>query len=258
MLTPADVSLPAQQCAVCRDARLAAAPAGPRNDCGGRWKYVIARNHTATKRSRGPLLFRRGSFRRIDRPPPPRKPLDFPMTLRYYKPTDVRCIPPTPAFRIIFKTCSTQEGAVMSLFEWLGEGSNPASMGSVRIETEQEPLPPSPVVWLCFIGSLCALGGIYYLVFAYVVPPRVTSLLIALGIGVVYLAAGYFVECRPDTTNMGLWGTLWDHPFRYSDDVNRSLLFLKIALAPGRFVAWSVVNMGRWLRGERWPVERED
>ena len=146
----------------------------------------------------------------------------------------------------------------MSIFEWLGEGSNPGPMGSMSIDTEQEPLPPTPIVWICCVGSLGVLLGIYYLVFAHIVPPSITSLLITIAVSVAYLAAGYFVECHPDTTNMGLWGTMWDHPFRYSDDVNRSLLWLKIVLAPGRFVAWSLVNMVRWLRGERWPVERDD
>ena len=46
-----------------------------------------------------------------------------------------------------------------------------------------------------------------------------------------------------DMNNLGWAGGLFNKPFRISEDVNRFLLFLKIVLLPGRFVAESCVDV---------------
>lgn len=51
-----------------------------------------------------------------------------------------------------------------------------------------------------------------------------------------------FVHPYADTSNLGWLGGLVDDPFRWSDDWNRSMIFLKILLMPGRFVGRSFVN----------------
>lgn len=58
----------------------------------------------------------------------------------------------------------------------------------------------------------------------------------------VYLVMAYFFVPRPNTADLGLLGGLVDHPLKYTDDVNRALLFLKIVLAPGRFIIRSLVD----------------
>jgi hypothetical protein len=68
---------------------------------------------------------------------------------------------------------------------------------------------------------------------------------------VIYLLIAYFVKSEPNTGDMGIAGGLIDHPFKYTDDINRSLFWLKIALAPGRFISGSIVNFARMLAGRR-------
>ena len=51
--------------------------------------------------------------------------------------------------------------------------------------------------------------------------------------------------------NIGWLGGLMDHPFRYSDDINRGLLGLKLILMPGRLIAESVVDMAILLLNAR-------
>jgi len=143
----------------------------------------------------------------------------------------------------------------MGILEWLGEALNPRSTASVDIKTEREPLPPTPIVWLCFVGSLGALGGIYYLYFAYLLQPSFVSILLAVLIGAIYLAAGYFLDLNPNTSKLGLFNAGFvDDPFCFSDDVTSSMAGARLVLAPGRFVVWSLVNAWHWLRGERSPL----
>ena len=66
---------------------------------------------------------------------------------------------------------------------------------------------------------------------------------IAAGLTLLYLVIAYLVHPQPDTSNIGWLGGLMDHPFRYSDDINRFLIFLVIALWPGRFVSESLVDV---------------
>jgi len=47
---------------------------------------------------------------------------------------------------------------------------------------------------------------------------------------------------------VGWLGGLVDHPFRYSDDVNRILLFLLVILLPGRFLSETFVDLLRLIR----------
>lgn len=43
-------------------------------------------------------------------------------------------------------------------------------------------------------------------------------------------------------------GGLIDHPFRYSDDINRLLIFLSLLLLPGRMVAMGLIDFARAFR----------
>jgi hypothetical protein len=65
----------------------------------------------------------------------------------------------------------------------------------------------------------------------------------------LYLLAAYLIHPKPDTSNVGWLGGFIDHPFRYSDDINRALVFLLILLWPGRLVANGLVDGWRaWLK----------
>ncbi|WP_266213722.1 hypothetical protein [Paraliomyxa miuraensis] len=71
------------------------------------------------------------------------------------------------------------------------------------------------------------------------------------GILLAYLLVAYFIRPRPDFDNIGWLGGLIDNPFRYSDDINRFLMFLMVVLLPGRFVSDSLVELAQDPR----PVE---
>ena len=62
------------------------------------------------------------------------------------------------------------------------------------------------------------------------------------GLAAVFAALGFVLG--------GLMGGLIDHPFRWSDDMNRSPLFFKLALFPGYFLARPVAEVFYWLAGE--------
>ena len=62
----------------------------------------------------------------------------------------------------------------------------------------------------------------------------------------VYLMIAFFLRPRPNLDNVGWLGGLVDHPFRFSDDLNRGLGCLFVVLLPGRYVAESIVQFFQW------------
>src|SRR5688572_16941152 len=114
----------------------------------------------------------------------------------------------------------------MSLFEWFGESSNPGPVGTVDVETRIRGNRPRIRVLVYFGLAVLVLGLWAYLVLGVWEVGSVEGLAaIALGTG-LYLLLGYTVHPKPDMSNVGWAGGLFDHPFRYSDDINRSLMFL--------------------------------
>lgn len=131
----------------------------------------------------------------------------------------------------------------MSLFEWLGESFNPGPVGSVDFGGQSRGSRPRIGVLVCFGLAVLLLGFWIYLVLSiWEVWSAVRLVKIALGT-VVYLLLGYTLHPKPDYSNIGWLGGLFDHPFRYSDDINRFLIFLTALLLPGRFVSESLVDM---------------
>ncbi len=80
------------------------------------------------------------------------------------------------------------------------------------------------------------------------------SLLLALA----YCVAAYFVRPLPRHDRLGLLDGMLDHPFRYSDDVNRALLWSAAVLWPGRYLVQSWVDGVRYFACGRLPHERMD
>jgi hypothetical protein len=72
----------------------------------------------------------------------------------------------------------------------------------------------------------------------------------ALGL-IVYLFVAYWLDVEPDMENIGFFHGLVNHPFRMSDNINRTMAFVKVALMPGRFVARSLVGVVWLARGRR-------
>jgi len=129
----------------------------------------------------------------------------------------------------------------MSLLEWLGESYNPGSIGGIEIGGRPRERSRFAVV-ACFVVAAALLTGWAYVVLFVWQVRSWEWLAINAGATLVYLLVGYFIHPAPDTENLGMLGGLFDHPFRYSDDLNRHLLFLLIILWPGRFIAESIVD----------------
>jgi len=131
----------------------------------------------------------------------------------------------------------------MSLFEWLAEAYNPGPVGSVELGDQGRGSRPRIGVLVCFGLAVLLLGFWIYLVLGVWEVWSAAELVgIALGT-VLYLFLGYTVHPQPDYSNIGWLGGLFDHPFRYSDDINRFLVILTVLLWPGRFVSESLVDM---------------
>jgi hypothetical protein len=80
------------------------------------------------------------------------------------------------------------------------------------------------------------------LIFNYLLVPTLKTAACFAGIALAYALVGHFVRPQADTSNLG-WAGIFDNPFRYSDDINRFLLFLSILLWPGRFVIESLIDV---------------
>ncbi|MFO0914578.1 MAG: hypothetical protein U0795_16590 [Pirellulales bacterium] len=60
---------------------------------------------------------------------------------------------------------------------------------------------------------------------------------------IVCLVTAYFVRPVPDYRNLGWFAGMMDNPLRYSDNINRTLLFASVLLVPGRFLVKSVFDL---------------
>ncbi|MDF2907769.1 MAG: hypothetical protein K0R34_3090 [Herbinix sp.] len=137
----------------------------------------------------------------------------------------------------------------MGLLEYLFERKNPGTVG--EIQKNQPPLETRSVAWvvLKLIISIVIICGLFY----------ITVLQdFSFGRLLIYILTltGYSIICyryvpRPDTSNMGLFGGIIDNPFRYTDDLNRFLMFLSILLYPGRFISTTLVQTYRLIKGIR-------
>jgi|GEM_PF-1046945 len=129
----------------------------------------------------------------------------------------------------------------MSMFEWIGEAINPGPVGDV------EGRPPQVVrhrVWSFVLGLIgwTLLGVWIFFLWRWTGIQQWKWFAGGLIGTFLYLLVGYFIMPRPDYSNLGWFGGVIDHPFRYSDDLNRSLVFLRIVLLPGRIWAMALVN----------------
>ena len=131
----------------------------------------------------------------------------------------------------------------MSLLEWIGESHNPGSMGAIGVGRPEGPQRSRGLVIFSFLLSAAGVGAAYYFLFTRLENPDAPMVLSVLAGTMVYLGVGYLLRPKPDMSNLGWAGGLFNNPFRISDDVNRFLLFLKIVLLPGRFVAESCVDV---------------
>lgn len=138
----------------------------------------------------------------------------------------------------------------MSLFEWLWERPSPDDYGSVEIHDNSDAGLVRPVERI--IGFIVAMTVWLGILIAATVIQKTWSnfyfFLIALGSSFVYILLGYILSPNPDTDNLGWGGFMFDNPFAISDDINRSLLWLKILLMPGRLLGLGIFGIFRLMR----------
>jgi hypothetical protein len=128
----------------------------------------------------------------------------------------------------------------MGLFEVIGEWISPGPIGSVSVG---RPAPRQRSARLVIAhAGISALALALLLVFVGF-PNGVAGTLGCL----LYVLAGTFLRPRPDLSNVGWLGGLIDHPFRFSDDINRFLVLLLIVLWPGGVIGTGFLDLVRWL-----------
>ena len=123
----------------------------------------------------------------------------------------------------------------MGIFEFLGDNRK-ENVGTIEIEEREFKEESFLAAFLKFLASAAAIA----LVAVLARPSLGYSLLL-----LAYLALGYGLRIEPNTRDLGLLGGLLDHPFKYTDDLNRALLWAKILLFPGRLVATPIVGFAK-------------
>ncbi len=119
----------------------------------------------------------------------------------------------------------------MGLFEFIGEAMNPGSVGRIQ---SNKGINKNVNIRTLVLKSIISGGiiiGLYFLIFGRSF--YLKGLLIYLGIMFVYCIIGFYIVPKPDYSNIGWLGGLIDHPFRYSDDLNRMLIFFCYCLISG-------------------------
>lgn len=131
----------------------------------------------------------------------------------------------------------------MSLFEWLFESQNPGPTGSIEKHHQQPNSQPPILIIFYMLLAIAALGIPFYLAEFPSNWQQQWGLYLSIWMGeIIYLVLGFFVNTRPNTSNVGWFGGLIDNPFRISDDFNRFMAVLKIILLPGRLVGLAIMN----------------
>ena len=131
----------------------------------------------------------------------------------------------------------------MSIFEFFGEARNPGPLGGIDSPAPDRP-PGRAAIPRAVIGAL-AVGVGVVLLWQNASGPY---LFLGLMFSAMYLITAFVVRPEPDYSNVGWLGGLIDHPFRYSDDINRLLIVLLIILWPGRFISDGLVDGWRVIR----------
>lgn len=131
----------------------------------------------------------------------------------------------------------------MSLVEWIGERFNPGPVGTVKPDSNNAWQPKNrAVVWILTLLGL-ALFGLFIWAILQWDRQWLGFLLLA-----IYLLLARLLSPRPDHGNMGWFGGLLDHPFRFSDDINRALLFFAVLLLPGKLILFAFKVLYNTLR----------
>lgn len=128
----------------------------------------------------------------------------------------------------------------MGLIELLFEKKNPGSVGTIQSNKGT----PGPVKYSILIIKLFITGILIRLIYFITVRDIISlnNIIIFVIVFSLYCIIGYSVIPKPDHSNIGWMGGLFDNPFRYSDDINRMLIVFQILLYPGRFISTTILQ----------------
>jgi len=132
----------------------------------------------------------------------------------------------------------------MSIFEWLFERKNPHPVGEMSGFDNQRTRSKLS----CIVTGIIAIGAIISVPILYMTRVEEPDWGIAAVIFIgecLYITIGYKIKSSPNYDNVGWAGGMFDNPFRYTDDLNRMLLFFKVVLMPGRVLGIGVVDFVR-------------
>lgn len=92
------------------------------------------------------------------------------------------------------------------------------------------------------LGVMIAVAvGIAYPSLRQVLPPLQSAAVIA-GAILIYAGLAFFLRPEPCEENLGFSGGMYDDPYKYSDNINRSLLSMHCYLGPGRYAAETLLD----------------
>jgi len=136
----------------------------------------------------------------------------------------------------------------MNIFEWLIERRKPNAVGKLSTDDLDEYTNSDiSFFWqiIIIILGVCGIGFIIWLVFIENSIADSWQLLIGI---VVYLFVARFITAKPNMRNLGLFGGLMNHPFRYTDNLNRMLFFIQTILMPGKIIIASIYILLKYLK----------
>ena len=125
---------------------------------------------------------------------------------------------------------------------WTGQ-YDPTAVGSVDLNTEHVAQTSLGIILCKVFASVVISAGLFWLPFHYLPLQGWQSIAVASGILLLYIGVAFFCIPKPDKGNLGIFGGMVDNPFRYSDDINRGLMFFGAILMPGRFVAGTMLDV---------------
>jgi hypothetical protein len=143
----------------------------------------------------------------------------------------------------------------MSIFEILAEYGRTKPQGSIETGLPEAEGGSVGTVVARAVGALLAIGLAVHAVVREAQGPF--GSLVPSGLLAAYLLASAFVSPKPETGNLGIAGGLFDHPLRFSDDINRTLLLLAVLLAPGKWAIGALIEGVQLARGRRIIVQRQ-
>jgi len=124
----------------------------------------------------------------------------------------------------------------MSLLEFFGD-NNSEDVGSIETIKHKNEISLTPIIITKGIIGIGLLGLSEWGIMVSGYPVLLNILLI------IYLVIAYNVDPKPRMDKLGLLGGLVDHPFKYTDDINRTMLFFKIILFPGKIIGTSIIGV---------------